>query len=93
MVLPFPKKQGQGKGLGETSLMFVKLFACNSGAGNGCANFMGTWNFCILSAGKPPCHKIPRFRGGGYGFSLWGGGGGVAILFLCARDFSDCCNN
>ena len=27
----------------------------NSGAGNGCANFMGAWHFWIVSAGKPPC--------------------------------------
>ena len=26
-----------------------------SGAGNGRANFMGDWNFCVLSAGKRPC--------------------------------------
>ena len=28
--------------------------ARNSGAGNGCANFMGAWDFWVLSAGNPP---------------------------------------
>ena len=32
-----------------------KISARNSGAGNGCADFMGTWHFWVLSAGKPPC--------------------------------------
>ena len=31
------------------------LSARNSGAGNGCANFMGAWHFLVLSAGKLPC--------------------------------------
>ena len=29
--------------------------ARNSGAGNGCANFMDAWHFLVLSAGKTPC--------------------------------------
>ena len=32
-----------------------KISARNSGAGNGCADFMGAWHFLVLSAGKPPC--------------------------------------
>ena len=32
-----------------------KILVRDSGAGNGCANFMGAQNFCVLSAGKPPC--------------------------------------
>ena len=32
-----------------------KISARNSGAGNGCADFMGAWHFWVLSAGKPPC--------------------------------------
>ena len=32
-----------------------KISARNSGAGNGCAKFMGAWHFLVLSAGKPPC--------------------------------------
>ena len=48
-----------------------KIRVRNSGAGNGCANFMDTWKKCVLSAGR------------GFG----GGGGGVPILFLWARGF------
>ena len=32
-----------------------KISARNSGAGNGCANFMGAWHFLVLSAEEPPC--------------------------------------
>ena len=32
-----------------------KISTRNSGAGNGCADFMGAWHFLVLSAGKPPC--------------------------------------
>ena len=32
-----------------------KIFVCNSGAGNGCANFMDAWEKSVRSAGKPPC--------------------------------------
>ena len=32
-----------------------EISARNSGAGNGCANFMGAWHFLVLSAGKLPC--------------------------------------
>ena len=28
--------------------------ARDSGAENGCANFMGAWHFLVFSAGKPP---------------------------------------
>ena len=66
-----------------------KMFVRNSGAGNGCANFMGTWKNCVLSAGKPPVHKIPRFRGGGY-FGVWGGGGSADFIFMGARIFLNC---
>ena len=34
---------------------------------------MGAWIFLVLSAGNPDPPKIPRFRGGGYWVSLWGG--------------------
>ena len=36
-------------------LVSVNFFARNSGAGNGCANFMVARKNCVLSAGKPPC--------------------------------------
>ena len=58
---------------GQKSLVSVNFFARNSGAGNGCANFMSAWKNCVLSAGNLHAHKIPRFRGGDFGF--FGGGG------------------
>ena len=41
--------------LSEKRVMSIKCFVRNSGAGNGCANFMGAWHFLVLSARKPPC--------------------------------------
>ena len=56
----------------------------SNGAGNGCADFMGAWNFWALSAEKLPCkiqEVIVCFFGGR------GGGAEVPILFLWARRF------
>ena len=58
-----------------------KIRVRNSGAGNGCANFMDTWKKSVLSAGKPVSVKFLLFRGG------VGGGGGKPILFLWAHGF------
>ena len=60
-----------------------KIRVRNSGAGNGCANFMDTWKNAVLSAGKAMSVKFLVFRGGFGG----GGGGEVPILFLWARGF------
>ena len=68
---------------GQRNPRVRKIRVRNSGAGNGCANFMDTWKKCVLSAGKPVSIKFLLFRGG------FGGGGGVPILFLWARDFSE----
>ena len=59
-------------------LVSVKCFVRNSGAGNGCANFMGAWKnaFCLQ---EKPCPKIPPFSGGG--------GGECRLYFLWARGF------
>ena len=59
-----------------------KIRVRNSGAGNGCANFMDTSKKCVLSAGKTMSVKFPFFGGG-----FLGGGGEVPILFLWARGF------
>ena len=66
-----------------------KISARNSGAGNGCANFMDAWHFWVLSAGKNPhAHKIPPFRGGSWFF--WKGGGWKCRFYFYGRgDFSD----
>ena len=55
-----------------------KILVRNSGAGNGCVNLMDAWKKCVLSAGKTHLHKIPRFRGGYFGF--WGG-----EVYVCNR--------
>ena len=64
-----------------------KMFVRNSGAGNGCANFMGASKKCALSAGKTNVHKIPRFKGGVFG--VFGGGGSADFYFYGRADFSD----
>ena len=51
------------KGLDALAIFRKKPHVRNfSGAGNGCANFMGALHFLVLSAGKP--HVL----GGGHGF-------------------------
>ena len=60
-----------------------KFSACNSGAGNGRANFMGAWDFLLLE--NPHAHKFLLLGGGVPGFLE--GGVEVPILFLWARGF------
>ena len=59
-----------------------KIFVRNSGAGNGCANFMDAWKNASALQEKPffPI-KFLILGGGGY-LGFWGGG--VPILFLWA---------
>ena len=64
------------------------ISARNSGAGNGCADFMAAWHFLVLSAGKPHAHKIPPFRGGVLGF-FRRGGWKCQFYFLGRGDFSE----
>ena len=66
-----------------------KIFVCNSGAGNGCANFMDTWKNCVLSAGKPMSIKF-LVLGVGV-FRVLGGGVKCRFYFYGREDFSDCC--
>ena len=61
-----------------------KIFVRNSGAGNGCANFMGTWKKCVRSAGKTMSKKFLVLGGGGFWF--WGGGS-ADFIFMGARIF------
>ena len=66
-------------------LVSVKFSVRKSGAGNGCANFMGAWkNAFFLQENLMPIKCL--ILGGGY-FGFWGGGGGVPILFIWARGF------
>ena len=69
--------------------MSVKFSARNSGAGNGCANFMGAWKKCFISAEKKAMSiKFLVLEGGGGVFWVFGGGGGgSAEFFLWARGF------
>ena len=62
-------------------LVSAKLFVRNSGAGNGCTNFMGAWKKCVLSAGKPLSIEFLLLGGG------FGGGGGADFIFMGARIF------
>ena len=62
-----------------------KIRVRNSGAGNGCANFMGAWKNAFFLQENLHVHKIPRFRGGGIlGFF---GGGSVDFIFMGAGIF------
>ena len=67
-----------------------KIRVRNSGAGNGCVNFMDAWKNCVLSAGKTHVHKNPRFGWGGY-FGFFGGGGECPFYFYGREDFSEKC--
>ena len=58
-----------------------KIRVRNSGAGNGCANFMDAWKNAFFLQEKPMSIKFRVLGGGGWG------GGEVPILFLWARGF------
>ena len=64
-----------------------KIRVRNSGAGNGCANFMGAWKKASVLQEKTYVHKIPRFRGGGGILGLGGGGGSADFIFMGAAIF------
>ena len=59
-----------------------KIFVRNSGAGNGCVNFMDAWKNAFSLEEKPMSIKFLVLGGG-----ILGLGGGVPILFLWARGF------
>ena len=65
--------------------MSVKFFVRNSGARSGCANFMGAWKNAFSLQENLHVHKIPRFRGGGFG--VLGGGGSADFIFMGAGIF------
>ena len=67
----------------KNPLSVRKIRVRNSGAGNGCANFMDAWKKCVLSAGKPMSIKF-RVLGG-----CFGGGGKCRFYFYGRADFSD----
>ena len=54
---------------------------------------MDTWKNCVLSAGKPLVHKIPRsVGGGGRGNFGFGGGGSADFIFMGAGIFLNFCS-
>ena len=63
-----------------------KIFVRDSGAGNGCVNFMDAWKNAFFLQEKAMSIKFLVLGGGG-DFGFWGVGGGVPILYLWARGF------
>ena len=63
------------------------MFVRNSGAGNGCANFMGAWKNALFLQEKPMSIKFLPFRGGGIWVFFWGGE--RRFYFYGREDFSD----
>ena len=61
-----------------------KIFVRNSGAGNGCINFMDAWKNAFFLQEKPMSIKL-LVLGGGFGFFL--GGGSADFIFMGARIF------
>ena len=78
-----PLKHSMTVSLFQKNPRVCKIRVRNSGAGNGCANFMDTWKNAFFLQEKPVSIKFLLLGGGYFGF----GGGGVPILFLWARGF------
>ena len=63
------------------------MFVRNSGAGNGCVNFMDAWKNAFFLQKKKPMSMKFLVLGGGV-FWVWGGGG-VPFYFYGRADFSE----
>ena len=70
----------------EKSSRVRKICVRNSGAGNGCANFMDAWKNAFFLLEKPMSIKFLGLGGGILGF---GGGGGSADFIFGRADFSE----
>ena len=83
------QRGGQSRKILQSEKAHVHYFSArNSGAENGCANFMGAWHFLVLFAWKTPMPiKFLIFGGGGGSWVFWRGGVEVPILFLWAWGF------
>ena len=82
---PFWGGEGKKPNLADKNVMdtwtfLINFSACNSGAGNSCADFMGTWHFWFFLLENAHAHRIPRLVGGGRG--LEGGGGSANFIFM-----------
>ena len=64
-----------------------KMFVRNSGAGNGCVNFMDAWKNAFFLQEKPMSIKFLVLGGGGWVF-FWGGS--ADFIFMGARTFLIC---
>ena len=71
---------------GQKNPRVRKIRVRNSGAGNGCANFMDARKKCVHSAGKTMSIKF-LVLGGGVFWVLGGGGGSADFIFMGARIF------
>ena len=94
MILDNPGHPSRNEGTFAKTALFQKnprvrkIFVRNSGAGNGCANFMDTWKKCVRSAGKAMSIKFLVLGGGGIWVLGFGGGGGECrFYFMGARIF------
>ena len=63
-----------------------KIFVRNSGAGNGCVNFMDAWKNALFLQEKAMSIKFLVLGGGILGF---GGGGECRFYFYGRADFSE----
>ena len=70
--------------LGQKNPRVRKIRVRNSGAGNGCANFMDAWKKCVLSAGKTLSIKF-RVLGGGCRFYFYGRADFSDLGVLCRK--------
>ena len=70
-------------------LVSAKLFVRNSGAGNGCGNFMDAWKNAFFLQEKPMSIEFLVLGGGGGGvfWVFFWGGGSADFTFMGARNF------
>ena len=71
---------------GRNYIRVRKIRVRNSGAGNGCANFMGAWKTMRSFCRKTYVNKMPCFRGWGV-FWVCRGGGSADFIFMGAGIF------
>ena len=98
LFCPRPEKGLSARPLGlqyyQKNPRVRKILVRNSGARNGCANFMNTWKNAFFLQEKPMSIKL-LVLGGGVFWAFWGGGyfglfgGGADFIFMGARIFSD----
>ena len=70
------------KGSFQKNSRVREIFVRNSGAGNGCVNFMDAWKNAFFLQEKPMSVKFIVLGGGYFGF---GGGGSADFIFMGAR--------